>query len=97
MVMTKRSHSATIPEAAMPSLTIRNLPAGVHAALVRRAKAHGRSLNRELVEILRREAEVPAIDPREALRDLREWRRTSGVRPIPDIEVLLRGKREGLE
>ncbi|MCK6479727.1 MAG: Arc family DNA-binding protein [Planctomycetaceae bacterium] len=80
----------------MPSLTIRNLPAGVHAALVRRAKAHGRSLNQEVLGILGREAFAEVVDPEEFIRGTREMHRRLGMKPIPNLEELLRRKREGL-
>lgn len=35
--------------ALMSTITLKNIPAGIHRALKSRAKAHGRSLNKEII------------------------------------------------
>ena len=37
----------------MTTITIRNVPSAIHMALERRAEAHGRSLNKEILATLR--------------------------------------------
>jgi plasmid stability protein len=46
----------------MPNLLIRDLPDDVHAALQRRAKQRGQSLQQFLSSELRRLAERPSVD-----------------------------------
>jgi plasmid stability protein len=60
----------------MPTLNIRNVPGSVVATLKRRAKENGRSLNAEVVEILKDSAErhKQAADLLRELDELRaEW------------------------
>jgi len=94
-MVVKQLHNDINPEAPMPSLTIRDLPPEVHAALVRRAKDHGRSLNGEVLEVLSRAAATTTVDPDAFLREAREVRRRFGVRPIPDLDRLLGAARRG--
>ena len=80
----------------MPSLTVRNLPREVHEALARRARENRRSLNQEILSILSREAAAPRVDAEAFIRETRAWRRRIGLKPVPDLERILRGRREGL-
>jgi hypothetical protein len=57
----------------VPTLNIRNVPAGVVARLKRRAKEHGRSLNAEVVEALK-EYDDRHTRADEFLRELDELR-----------------------
>jgi antitoxin FitA len=47
----------------MPSLTIKGIPDNLFRRLRRRALAHRRSLNSEIITCLEQAASVPAIDP----------------------------------
>jgi len=96
MTVLKRNCSATIREVPVPSLTIRNLPPEVHRALAERARSHRRSLNQELLEILTREAAAPRVDPEAFILGTRALHRRLGIRPLPDLDGLLRDRREGL-
>jgi plasmid stability protein len=65
-----------VREAAMPSLTIRDIPEDVHAALRQEAAENGRSLNKEVLLILKTAiAGRRRQDPTETLRRARELRR----------------------
>jgi len=44
----------------MTALLVKNMPPDLHEKLRRRAKAHHRSMNREVVAILERELERPS-------------------------------------
>ncbi len=53
----------------MPSVLVRNLPQDVVAALKRRAAAHHRSLQKELLSLLEKAADdAPPVEPWPALR-----------------------------
>ena len=56
--MTAESHaaSACMHNACMPNITIRDVPADVHAVLQQRAAAAGQSMQQYLVDVLAREA-----------------------------------------
>jgi plasmid stability protein len=45
----------------MPALLIKNMPPLLHERLRQRAAAHHRSMNREVIAILERELERPAV------------------------------------
>ena len=45
----------------MAALLIKNLPLPLHERLRRRASAHHRSMNREVIAILERELDRPAV------------------------------------
>jgi plasmid stability protein len=78
----------------MPTLNIRNVPAHVVDALKRRAQANGRSLNAEVVEVLKayEDPNARATDLRRRLdKILSEPIETSGM---PPSEELIRAGRE---
>jgi plasmid stability protein len=61
----------------MATITLKDIPPKIHLALKRRAKRHGRSLNREAVEILansvaphKRDVEAFVVSIRESRRSL---------------------------
>jgi plasmid stability protein len=64
----------------MPTLNIRNVPAGVVATLKRRAKQNGRSLNTEVVEALK-EYDERSTRAADLLRQLDEFR---AELPLPE-------------
>ncbi|HPA52707.1 MAG TPA: Arc family DNA-binding protein [Thermoanaerobaculia bacterium] len=83
-----------VREAAMPSLTIRDIPEDLHEKLKADAAAQGRSLNKEILIRLRLSTEPrkPPVD--ELLRRARENReRMPGV--WITNEVINRAKRRG--
>ena len=59
----------------MPTLTVKNLPSGLHRRLKDRAERHGRSLNGEILECLREAVEPRAVDPEALLDEARRLRR----------------------
>jgi plasmid stability protein len=73
----------------MPDLLIRNVPARAVAALKRRAKRHGRSLQREALAIVESAARATGDD----LADELERMRASGVLAL-DAEAALAALRE---
>jgi plasmid stability protein len=58
----------------MPTLTIKKLPARLHARLKRQAAAHRRSLNSEAIECLEKGLVSPPTDPEEFLAHIRARR-----------------------
>lgn len=78
----------------MPTLHIRNVPAGIVNRLKRRAKKNGRSLNAEIVEAL--EASVEEERRREGVAKRLEELRAEFVLPedAPDAVELIRQGRE---
>jgi plasmid stability protein len=79
---------------AMPTLHIRNVPAGIVNRLKRRAKKNGRSLNAEIIEAL--EASVDEEQRREWVSKRLEELRAEYVLPedAPDAVELIRQGRE---
>jgi len=61
----------------MTTLTLKNIPTALHAALKRRAKDHHRSLNSEIMVCLQETLAPQAIDPDALLASIRAER----VRP----------------
>lgn len=77
----------------MPTITLKNLPAGLHGALKDRAQRHGRSLNREVVSCLEAAVSVTRIEVDEALASIDRVRCGDPVRL--DERLLERALREG--
>ena len=80
----------------MATLTIKNLPDEVHAALSRTAKRHRRSINSEAIVQLERGLEIGGPEPDQALikvRNTRDELRERGIW-LTD-EILQRAKGEG--
>ena len=60
----------------MITITLKDIPKPVHAALKSRAKQHGRSLNREALACLEAAVAPAKINVAALLQDLREHRLT---------------------
>lgn len=58
----------------MATLTIKNLPDEIYAALTNRAKRNRRSINSEAIVHLERSVNVPIKDRDELLAEIREFR-----------------------
>ena len=63
----------------MSTITIKNIPAAVHRALKVRAKAHGRSLNKEIIATLESTLHGSPIDASAVGRHAQAVRETMGV------------------
>lgn len=60
----------------MPNLTLKNVPASLHRALKKQAKAHHRSLNKEVIATLQATTEKPPRpDVARQLAEAREMRK----------------------
>jgi plasmid stability protein len=55
----------------MPSITLKDIPGSVHAALKKRAVEHGRSLNKEVIACLEASVLVKPVDREALLADFR--------------------------
>ncbi len=58
----------------MPTLTIKKLPARLHARLKKQAAEHRRSVNSEAIECLERALIDPSLNPEEFLAQVRAIR-----------------------
>ena len=78
----------------MPSITLKDIPAGLHRDLKARARAHGRSLNREIIATLESSLRSAPIDAA-AIRDqARAVREATGLYVTQsDLEALKRAGR----
>jgi plasmid stability protein len=63
----------------MSTITIKNIPQVIHHTLKARAKAHGRSLNREVIAILEGSLHGSPIDADTVGKRARAVRETLGV------------------
>jgi plasmid stability protein len=63
----------------MSTITIKDIPPSVHRALKARAKAHGRSLNREIIAVLESTLHGSHIDASAIGERARSVRKTMGV------------------
>ena len=63
----------------MSTITLKNVPLEVHTTLKSRAKAHGRSLNREIIAILEGSLHGSRIDAAAVSDRARTVRETMGV------------------
>ena len=77
----------------MPSITIRDLPSGLHARLRERAAQHRRSLNAEIVHTLDQATAPRTVDPHTAIQDLRRLRAEGQASPL--TEAVLRDAEAG--
>lgn len=60
--------------ALMKSITLKDIPPPIHAALKRRAKLHGRSLNKEALACLEMAVAPTRVDPQALLHEIRKHR-----------------------
>ena len=63
----------------MSTITLKNVPIGIHKALKSRAKAHGRSLNREIIAALESTLHGSRIDVAAVRKHAQAVRETMGV------------------
>jgi plasmid stability protein len=68
----------------MATLTIKNLPDELYAALTRRAKQHRRSINNEAIVQLERSLSVSELDTEKTLEDIRKLRESIGEIHLTD-------------
>ena len=73
-----------VPHYFVMNITIKDIPVRLHRKLKARAKAHKRSLNREVIEILEN-SENPGILDREAfLHEVQAFRATLKMPPMSE-------------
>lgn len=78
----------------MPTLYVRNLPADLYDELRRWAEAHDRSVNAEVIDILRRESESRRRT-NEFARSLDAYYQEYGDQPIKsDVVAMIREDRD---
>ena len=75
----------------MVTLTVKNIPDGLHGRLRRRAKAHGRSLNKEIIASLERVTSPRRLEIPEYLS------RVERVQEKIDFEVTIDEIQQGIE
>jgi len=63
----------------MKTITIKNVPPEVHRQLKSQARAHGRSLNREIITTLERMVHSSPVNAAAIGRRAREIRETMGI------------------
>ncbi|MFC1499195.1 Arc family DNA-binding protein [Verrucomicrobiota bacterium] len=63
----------------MNTITLKNVPAGIHKTLKSRAKAHGRSLNKEIIVSLEATLHGVRVNTAEVVNHARAVRETAGV------------------
>jgi plasmid stability protein len=63
----------------MPTITVKNVPTALHKALKSRAKARGRSLNREIIATLEETLHASRIDATGVRNHASAVRETMGV------------------
>lgn len=77
----------------MATITLHDVPDEVLSQLEQRAQAHGRSLNSEVVDCLKRQA-TGAADAESWLRDVEDLRAQVLGGPIPIQELVAATERE---
>ena len=78
----------------MLTLTLKNIPAQLHAKLEESAEKNRRSLNSEILTRLERDASVPKVDRAKLARDLKAF---TNRLPYVDHRIGDRYKRKGLK
>lgn len=63
----------------MSTITVKQLPEKVHRVLKARAKAHGRSLNKEIIAILDSHVHASKVDASEVANRARAVRETMNI------------------
>ena len=74
----------------MPSITLKNIPRDLHRALKSRAKAHHRSLNKEVIASLQSLASKAApVDAKQLIAEAREMRsKFKGETSLAEIQAM---------
>ena len=74
----------------MPSITLKNIPRDLHRTLKSRAKAHHRSLNKEVIASLRAVTNrAPPADVEKLIADAREMRsKFKGTTSLEEIQAM---------
>ena len=78
----------------MASFTIKGIPDFLLRQLRRRAAAHRRSLNSEVIHCLERAVKLPSIDPERWIAETEQLRATLAL-PLPTESTLRRAKGHG--
>ena len=78
----------------MLTLTLKNIPAQLHAKLKESAEKNRRSLNSEILTRLERDVSVPKVDRRKLASDLKAF---TGRQLYVDHRIGDRYKRKGLK
>ncbi|MCW5881335.1 MAG: Arc family DNA-binding protein [Anaerolineae bacterium] len=78
----------------MATITVKNIPDDLYAALKARAEAHHRSINSEIIVCIERTVRPQRIDVEAALSQARALRRLGTGAPLSD-EELSAAKAEG--
>jgi plasmid stability protein len=74
----------------MPNITLKNIPRDLHRALKNRAKAHHRSLNKEVIATLQiATSNTAPLDPHELIAEAREMRsKFKGQTNLEEIQAM---------
>lgn len=81
----------SLHNASMPNVLVRDLPPGVHRALLERASRRGQSLQQYLTSELTRLAERPTADELFTRVDQRRGGTVGFDRAVDDLDALRRG------
>jgi plasmid stability protein len=71
----------------MPTLTIKGIPDSLYRRLKRRAEAHRRSLNREIIVSLEQATNLPTIAPQSWLAEVDRLRTRLDVPPLTEARL----------
>ena len=76
--------------ALMPNITLKNIPRDLHRSLKSRAKAHHRSLNKEVIATLQSATlETPPVDVEKLIAEAREMRsKFKGETNLKEIQAM---------
>lgn len=81
------NHSGVLMVAVVPNITLKNIPRDLHRALKVRAKAHHRSLNKEVIATLQSvTGKEPRWDANKLIAEAREMR-SKFKRPVTLDEI----------
>lgn len=78
----------------MATLTVKNIPDDLYEKLKQRAKAHNRSLNREIIVCVQEALESRRVDPESFLARIEELHRKMQAPPLTD-KMLRKARVEG--
>ena len=84
------NHYGAIMVALMPNITLKNIPRDLHRSLKSRAKAHHRSLNKEVIATLQSATvETPPVDVEKLIAEAREMRsKFKGKTNLKEIQAM---------